>query len=117
MITASIGAFYSLGNAAASNLRERDDAWNSVWGGVLAGACMGIYKRTLPAVVGYSVGTGLLMGTFAWGGGSIGGIYSHMSPQEREAWDRKFFSTEQRRPRSEVLSELSAAPRQHRAAD
>lgn len=78
---------------------------------------MGIYKRTLPAVFGYSVGVGLLMGAFSWGGGNIGGIYAHMSPAEQDAWRKKFFSTEQRRPRSEVLAELSAAPRQNRVAE
>lgn len=112
-----MGGLYSFGDAASSNLRQTNDSWNQFYGGVLAGSCVGIYKRTLPALFGYGMGLGLLMGAFSWGGGNIGGIYRHMSPAERDAWNARFFATEQRRPRSEVLQELSSAPRQHRAAE
>lgn len=117
MFLATMGGLYSFGDAATSNLREKNDSWNQFSGGVLAGVCIGVYKRTLPAVFGYGAGVGIMMGLFGWGGGNIGGIYSHMSPAERDAWQSKFFATEQRRPRSQVLAELSNAPRQHKVAE
>lgn len=106
-----MGGLYCFGEAASSNLRESDDAWNQVYGGALAGAALGVYKRTLPAVFGFSAGTALLMGMFGWAGGNLGGIYDHMSPKEKKIWQDKFFGTEQRRPRSEVLEGLKNAPR------
>lgn len=112
-----MGGLYAFGDAASSNLREKDDAWNEFTGGVLAGACIGVFKRTLPAVFGYGAGVGVLMGIFSWAGGNVGGIYTHMSPEEREVWSKQFFATEQRRPRSEVLEQLKAAPRQYNVAE
>lgn len=112
-----MGGMYSFGDAVSSNLREKNDSWNQFYGGALAGACIGIYKRTLPAVFGYGTGVAVMMGLFSWAGGNIGGVYSHMDAAERAQWDSKFFSTEQRRPRSEVLRELQAAPRQYPVAE
>ena len=77
----------------------------------MSGAAIGIYKRTLPAVFGYSAGVGILMGIYSWAGGNFGGIYNYMSPAEKEVWQSKFFSTEQRRPRSEITEALKNAPR------
>ncbi|BFZ56887.1 hypothetical protein PYCC9005_003937 [Savitreella phatthalungensis] len=108
----AMGGGYSFVSAASSNLREKDDAWNAFNGGAAAGAVIGLFKRTMPAFFGFSAGTAVLMGLFAWAGSSLGGIYSYMSPEEQEAWKKSFFSTEQRRPKSQILQELAAAPRQ-----
>lgn len=115
-ILATMGGLYSFGDAASSNLREKDDAWNQFYGGALAGACIGVYKRTLPALFGYSAGVGIMMGLFSWGGGNIGGIYSYMNEEEKAAWQKQMFSTDMRRPRSEVLEQLRDAPRSRQSA-
>jgi hypothetical protein len=108
---ATVGGLYAFGEAASSNLRKSNDPWNQFYGGALAGGAVGVYKRTLPAVVGYSAGLAVLMGIFGWSGGNVGGIYAHMSKKEQEAWHDKFFSSEKRLPRSEVLEKLAAAPK------
>ncbi|ORY79954.1 hypothetical protein BCR37DRAFT_381374 [Protomyces lactucae-debilis] len=108
---ATAGGLYAFGEAASSNLRETNDAWNQFYGGALAGATVGVYKRTIPAVVGYSAGVAVLMGLFGWSGGHIGGIYAHMDKKEKAEWEKTFFANERRLPRSEVLEKLSAAPK------
>ena len=110
-MTGAMGSAYAFTAAASSNLRERDDAWNAFNGGLAGGAVIGVFKRTMPAFFGFSAGAAVLMGVFSWAGGSIGGIYDYMSPDEQKQWRNTFFKTEQRRPRSEILEQLQAAPR------
>jgi hypothetical protein len=48
LITATpgaMGAAYEFTRCASANLRQRDDAWNTAWGGFAAGSMLGLRRR------------------------------------------------------------------------
>ena len=54
--TASMGGAYEFVKTASANLREKDDHWNTTWGGLAAGAIIGLRCQFLELIpIGGSV--------------------------------------------------------------
>ena len=118
-----MGGSYSFVRAATCNLRERNDAWNSFYGGLTAGAIAGIRSKRLrlypyflrnliflaqsvAAVLTWSIAVGSIMGLFEWSGGLGGTGGSMKNSPNRADWREKLFAPQQKLPRSEVAEAL-----------
>ncbi|KAL1959885.1 hypothetical protein VTO42DRAFT_1030 [Malbranchea cinnamomea] len=101
---ASMGGAYEFVKTASANLREKEDHWNSVWGGFAAGSMIGLRARTFPAVLGYGVTVAVTLGTFQYAGGSLGG--SGIDPDVDEFDRRETMRKNYRSPGWETLAEL-----------
>lgn len=99
---AAMGGLFSFTEAFVSNLRKKEDPLNAFAGGLVSGSVGGIRARSLPAIVGYGLGLGCLMGFFDWCGGTLTGLY-HGFYKENPELKKSLFKTEYRRPRSEIV--------------
>ncbi|KAK2865221.1 hypothetical protein FQN49_003797 [Arthroderma sp. PD_2] len=101
---AAMGGSYEFVKSASANLREREDHWNTVYGGFVAGSLIGFKARTFPAVIGYGVALATLLGTFEYTGGTLRGkeIDRSVDEYDRRTALRKNFSS----PAEETIAEL-----------
>ncbi|KAL7269843.1 hypothetical protein RUND412_007470 [Rhizina undulata] len=101
---AAMGGSYMFVRNAAANLREKDDTWNTVLGGLVSGAIMGTRYRTMPAVVGYGAALAVLLGVFDYTGGSLSGFYKNITIDE--VTRKEMIRTNRRRPLEETIEEI-----------
>lgn len=106
---AGMGGTYMFAKSASANLREKDDSYNSVIGGALAGAVMGTRFRTMPAVLGYSAALGVIMGGFEYTGGSLQGMYKDITLDEVSR--KEMIRSTRRKPIESIIEEVGETPR------
>ncbi|EDU45777.1 NADH-ubiquinone oxidoreductase a subunit [Pyrenophora tritici-repentis] len=101
------GVAYQFTKDAAANLRRKDDTYNEAMAGFAAGATTGIFRRSLP----YMLGAGALfatgMATFNYVGGirGVGDIRDQVD-DDGEVERREELKKVRRRPLSETLEQL-----------
>ncbi|GAB7363301.1 hypothetical protein MBLNU230_g3582t1 [Neophaeotheca triangularis] len=103
-VFAAMGGAYEFTKLASANLREKDDAWNPTFGGLAAGAMLGLRFRTAPAVVGYSFGLAVALGAFSYTGGKLSGY--QRDPTVDEVSRKEYLRKNRRRPIDEIVTEL-----------
>ncbi|KAK2737239.1 hypothetical protein FQN57_000406 [Myotisia sp. PD_48] len=104
VLFASMGGTYQFVKTASANLREKDDHWNTVWGGLCSGSIIGLRARTFPAMVGYGVALATVLGIFDYTGGSLSG--RGVNPDIDEYERRKALRTNYRTPGEQTIAEL-----------
>jgi len=105
-IFTAVGGLYPFARAVSSNLREKNDPWNSFNGGFTAGLASILKIRTLPGIVGFATALGFSMAIFDWAGNSLQGLSKDdMSPDKNP-----MFSVTKRVPREQTLRELGLTP-------
>ncbi|CAD0085711.1 unnamed protein product, partial [Aureobasidium mustum] len=92
----AMGAAYEFTRCASANLRQRDDAWNSFWGGLAV--------RTAPAVAGYGTALAVVLGTWQYAGGKITGY--EIDPTVDEVARKEYLRKNRRRPMEETLEQI-----------
>lgn len=68
------GGFFTFGESVAKNLREKNDALNQFYGGVLGGMAMGAFRGTVPFILGGGFFVGSILGVTSWAGHSLNGL-------------------------------------------
>ncbi|KAK9452221.1 uncharacterized protein V1518DRAFT_410660 [Limtongia smithiae] len=108
LFLASIGMSYQFVESAASNLREKNDAWNHFYGGLAGGAIMGLKARTFTSTIFSSLALGSVLGLARWAGGLYGAKYTVEEPEESAFTDKSssFYAVRSRAPLSETLAKL-----------
>ncbi|KAJ8610422.1 hypothetical protein MRB53_038584 [Persea americana] len=107
---AAMGASYSFVKNASANLREKDDTWNTTYGGLAAGALLGATTRSTPAIFGYSAALATVLTAFTFTGGKISG-FGEIS--EDEVARKEALRKNRRKPIAEVVNELGEGREQH----
>ncbi|TGZ80239.1 NADH-ubiquinone oxidoreductase 213 kDa subunit [Ascodesmis nigricans] len=102
----AMGGAFSFVKTAAANIREKDDFLNPTIGGLFAGAIIGTKFRSIPAVVGYSLGCGILMGVFDFCGGSLRGGYARQSVENDSYGKKMALRALQQRPVEDTLEAI-----------
>ncbi len=69
ILAASLAAL-QFGTAVSANIREKEDAVNSIYGGISLGFVMGAVSRKLPTFFAWTFLMGTLFGATAWAGNS-----------------------------------------------
>ncbi|KAI5198633.1 hypothetical protein E4T39_06680 [Aureobasidium subglaciale] len=100
----AMGAAYEFTRCASANLRQRDDAWNSAWGGLAGGAMLGLRVRTAPAVAGYGTALAVILGTWHFAGGKITGY--QVDDTVDEVARKEYLRKNRRRPVEETLQQV-----------
>ncbi|WPG98038.1 Hypothetical protein R9X50_00082200 [Acrodontium crateriforme] len=103
-IYAAMGGAYEFTKNASANLRRKDDAWNSTWGGMVAGTLLGLRFRSAPAVFGYGSALAVLLGTFTYTGGSLIGFKADNNIDEVSR--KEELRKNRRKPIEEIVNEL-----------
>lgn len=98
------GSSYTFFKLASANLRAKDDVYNTAIGGLVAGSCIGFRFGTLPAVVGYSAITAIVLGAFELTGGLEGKKKKYAEMDEFERKEK--LRANKRRPIQETINEL-----------
>jgi hypothetical protein len=120
---ASMGGTYEFVKTASANLREKEDHWNTTWGGFFSGAIIGLRglfnpflricfrqssdrqtARTFPAVLGYGVAVATVLGVFDYTGGSLRGPGRDPTVDEFER--RESMRKNYRSPAEQTFAEL-----------
>ncbi|KAJ4313998.1 hypothetical protein N0V94_006682 [Neodidymelliopsis sp. IMI 364377] len=101
---AASGAAYQFTLDASANLQQKDDCWNEAYAGFAAGACTGIYKRSLPFMLGAGACFSVAMTAFRYTSGLRGGASGELDDEEIER--REAMKKLRRRPLSETLEQL-----------
>lgn len=98
------GAGYQFTKDASANLRQKDDAYNSAIGGFVAGNMVGIYKRSLPFMVGGGLAFAIIQSavTYTTGIKPTNVAYGDDEEVERREELRKM----RRRPLEETIEQL-----------
>ncbi|OIW26513.1 hypothetical protein CONLIGDRAFT_475820 [Coniochaeta ligniaria NRRL 30616] len=100
----TVGGVYGFSKAAAANLREKDDHYNSAIAGFLSGSALGIPHRSMPRIVGYGALFSVVLAVFDYTGNSLKGA---RKSQELDEFDRKeYLRKNRRRPLEETLAEV-----------
>ncbi|KAK1753060.1 hypothetical protein QBC47DRAFT_305114 [Echria macrotheca] len=100
---AAAGGIYSFSKAAAANLRETEDTWNTTIGGALAGAALGLRTMRFPRIVGYGAVFSVVMSVAEYTGGSLKG---NRDPEVDEYERKQALRLNRRRPIEETLAEV-----------
>ncbi|KAK9457644.1 hypothetical protein V1511DRAFT_179615 [Dipodascopsis uninucleata] len=107
-LIAFTGVTFQFVEAASSNLREKEDAWNHFYGGLAAGALWGIQGRTITNTFFTSLAIGSIMGLARWAG-NLYTTSNEKVDKEDSAFsgeESTFFTIRDRQPLSETLSKL-----------
>uniref|UniRef100_A0A060T9D3 ARAD1D14542p n=1 Tax=Blastobotrys adeninivorans TaxID=409370 RepID=A0A060T9D3_BLAAD len=112
----AVGTAYTVGEAVTANLHQKESAWNTFVGGMLAGGVMGAsYKNgaRVSKVIGGAIALGTILGLAHWTGNFNGydrkeaAKQSSGEPVEVEKGDRQtFWQVVHRRPLSQTIDEL-----------
>jgi len=65
------GTTFAFVKDVTSNLRENGDWKSSMVGGMASGSLIGVYRRSLPGVLGYGVLTGVFTSILTYSGGEL----------------------------------------------
>ncbi|KAL2057603.1 hypothetical protein ABVK25_001987 [Lepraria finkii] len=101
---AAAGCAHGFTNAAAANLREKDDSWNPAIGGFFSGAILGMRFRTFPSVLGFGAALAVVQGVFDYTGGKFSGYDKDPNVDEYER--KENLRKSRRRPIQETLEQL-----------
>ncbi|KAF1920605.1 hypothetical protein BDU57DRAFT_508994 [Ampelomyces quisqualis] len=101
---AATGAAYQFTLDATSNLRQKDDCYSEAIAGFVSGTCVGIYKRSLPFMLGSGAGFSVVMTTFRYTSGFKGFGLDDLDDEEVER--REALKKMRRRPLSETIEQL-----------
>ncbi|KAK9462668.1 uncharacterized protein V1516DRAFT_670842 [Lipomyces oligophaga] len=71
-VVGAVGPLFQFVEAASSNLREKNDGWNSFFGGLASGALLSLPTGSFNRVFVSSVGLGSVLGIAAWSGFGTG---------------------------------------------
>jgi len=102
---AAMGGTYAFISTASANLREKRDPWNHAMGGFVAGALVGLRKRSLPSLLGNGAALGVILAGVQFAGGSF------LTEPPAGADDDRYYTKEEikrrfRRPLNETINEL-----------
>ncbi|KAH7138009.1 NADH-ubiquinone oxidoreductase 213 kDa subunit [Dendryphion nanum] len=100
----SVGAGYQFTKDASANLRQKDDAYNDAIAGFVAGNFVGIYKRSLPFMIGAGVVFGTVQSAFAYTEGFSPKTVTYGDEDEVER--RETLKKLRRRPIEETIEQL-----------
>ncbi|KAF9701639.1 hypothetical protein EKO04_000734 [Ascochyta lentis] len=101
---AAAGGAYQFTLDATANLQQKDDCWNEAYAGFAAGATTGIYKRSLPFMLGAGAAFSVAMTAFRYTSGMRGTASGELDDEEVER--REAMKKMRRRPLSETLEQL-----------
>src|ERR1700722_9964303 len=121
MSVAAVGGIYELVRFSSANLREKDDALNTTYGGFLAGTVLGLRRKvwtgpylegewliypggTTPAVLGFGALTAVVMGAYDYTGGRLTGY--QRDPKVDEFDRKEYMRKNRRRPIEETIAEI-----------
>ncbi|KAJ2709105.1 hypothetical protein H4R19_004415 [Coemansia spiralis] len=90
---AAMGGVFAGVDAAAAQIRGKDDYLNSAAAGCAAGIVAGMRKRSIPAAVGSCAFIAATMGTYDYSGGFEGKMHG-MSRTEREEYRAGLFASQ-----------------------
>ncbi|KAF2033265.1 hypothetical protein EK21DRAFT_98282 [Setomelanomma holmii] len=99
-----VGAAYQFTKDATSNLRQKDDCYSEAVAGFVAGAGIGIARRSLPFMLGAGVGTSVVLTAWRYTNGIRG--TSTIELDEEEVERREALKKLRRRPLSETIEQL-----------
>lgn len=110
------GGFFTFGESVAKNLREKNDALNQFYGGVLGGMAMGAFRGTVPFILGGGFFVGSILGVTSWAGHSLNGLGKDSSYHNIDKTDpygktlegpkQGFWEMVYRRPLSQTVNDL-----------
>ncbi|KAL5114378.1 hypothetical protein ACEQ8H_007727 [Pleosporales sp. CAS-2024a] len=103
---AGVGAAYQFTLDASSNLRQKDDCYNEAIAGFAAGVGMGVYRRSLPFMLGAGAATSVTMTAFRYSLGFRGNSTVHDDDGEDEVDRRERMKKFRRQPLSETIEQL-----------
>ncbi|KAH8727109.1 hypothetical protein GQ44DRAFT_649414 [Phaeosphaeriaceae sp. PMI808] len=101
---AGVGAAYQFTLDATSNLRQKDDCYSEAAAGFVAGAGVGVARRSLPFMLGAGVAFSTVMTTWRYTNGFTG--QSGEVLDEDEVEKREKAKKLRRRPLSETIEQL-----------
>ncbi|KAH7393974.1 hypothetical protein DE146DRAFT_660427 [Phaeosphaeria sp. MPI-PUGE-AT-0046c] len=101
---AGVGATYQFTKDASANLRQKDDCYNEFLAGFLGGCGMGVYRRSLPFMLGAGAATATVMTAFRYTSGLRG--YEDANLDDEEVERREAAKKARRRPLSETIEQL-----------
>ncbi|KAF2827246.1 hypothetical protein CC86DRAFT_466051 [Ophiobolus disseminans] len=99
-----VGAAYQFTLDATSNLRQKDDCYSEAVAGFVAGAGVGVARRSLPFMLGAGVAFSTVLTAFRFTGGWLG--HGSAETDEEEVERREKAKKARRRPISETIQEL-----------
>ncbi|OAL54918.1 hypothetical protein IQ07DRAFT_531466 [Pyrenochaeta sp. DS3sAY3a] len=100
---AGVGAAYQFTLDATSNLRQTDDCYSEALAGFMAGAAMGVPRRSLPFMLGAGAITSTVLTAYRYTSGLSG---SGTVDDDNEVERREALRKIRRRPLSETIEEL-----------
>ncbi|KAH5635247.1 hypothetical protein HBI51_170450 [Parastagonospora nodorum] len=100
---AGVGAAYQFTKDATSNLRQKDDCYSEAVAGFVGGMGLGVYKRSLPFMLGAGAATSVAMTAFRYTNGWRGAT---AETDEEEVERREAAKKLRRRPLSETIEQL-----------
>lgn len=109
------GSSYVFAHGVANNLREKNDAVNDFYGGLVAGTLMGTATRAVFKTVGLGLLVGVGSGLLSWGGYSLTGLgkdSSYNSIDKTDPFNKEtkhtqgFWEMAYRRPLSQTVNDL-----------
>jgi len=106
---AAVGGSYQFVKLASANLREKEDPYNTLIGGLVGGSFLGLRGGTVPSVLGYGALVGITMATFDLCGGRLNGGFKQRGDEHGDEFDSKKYHREnRRRPVQENVDEMIA---------
>ncbi|RMD42630.1 hypothetical protein DV735_g2466, partial [Chaetothyriales sp. CBS 134920] len=102
---AAVGITYGFTSAAAANLREKEDFWDQVYGGAVAGFVLGLRNRSMASALGTSLLFSGVLGVLAYTGGSVFGVRAN-EPQPHNVDYKEEIRHRARRPINELINEI-----------
>ncbi|KAF2717640.1 hypothetical protein K431DRAFT_341203 [Polychaeton citri CBS 116435] len=103
-VFAAMGGAYEFTKTASANLRQKEDTWNTTWGGLVAGGVLGLRFRSAPAVLGYGGALAVIVSAFAFTGGKLVG--NKADPSVDEVARKEYLRKNRRRPIEQTINEL-----------
>ncbi|KAJ2550399.1 hypothetical protein EV175_004085 [Coemansia sp. RSA 1933] len=94
---AAMGGIFAGTNAAAAQIRGKNDYLNDAAGGCAAGMIAGLRKRSIPAALGGCAFFATTMATYEYSGGVLGTMHGMTREQRDEHRSRLFATAEELR--------------------
>ncbi|CBX98059.1 hypothetical protein IAQ61_010163 [Plenodomus lingam] len=101
---ASAGFTYQFTLDVASNLRQKEDSYSHAMAGFVSGSCLGVFRRSLPFMLGGGATLATIMAAFEYTRGLHGA--GSQADDDGEVERREQLKKLRRRPLSETIEQL-----------
>ncbi|KAI0832206.1 hypothetical protein F5Y06DRAFT_190383 [Hypoxylon sp. FL0890] len=102
----AVGAVFTFSEAAAANLREKDDTLNTTIASFLSGATIGLRTGRMPMILGFGAAFSIIMSAFEYTGGTLRGPPRTEVPEMDQYERKEYMRKNRRRPIAETISDI-----------